>query len=163
MISPNWGFSLVKTETLFLIFITLYLLLYDIGLLAENERMAWVYSNFITPDTEMLAALTNKNFTAKQVELAIDAAKYAEIQGLDDDTVRKLNILRSGLTIPAPNDAAKTAEQSEIGAKLGGMYGKGEYCSLNICRCSKKFKTWLANRKQRHFYHDFLTYLKWMY
>ena len=101
------------------------------GLLAENERMAWVYSNFITPDTEMLAALTNKNFTAKQVELAIDAAKYANIEGLDSDTRRKLNILRSGLIIPAPNDAAKTAEQSEIGAKLGGMYGKGEYCYAN--------------------------------
>ncbi len=101
------------------------------GLLAENERMAWVYSNFITPDTEILAALANKNFTAKQVELAIDAAKFVEIEGLDDGTVRKLNILRSGLTIPAPNDAAKTAEQSEIGAKLGGMYGKGEYCYAN--------------------------------
>ena len=101
------------------------------GLLAENERMAWVHSNFITSDTEVLSALANKNFTAKQVELAIEAAKYTEIEGLDSDTDRKLNILRSGLTIPAPSDAAKTAEQSEIGAKLGGMYGKGEYCYAN--------------------------------
>jgi len=101
------------------------------GLLAENERMAWVHSNFITSDTEILAALANKNFTAKQVELAIEAAKYTEIEGLDSDTDRKLNILRSGLTIPAPSNAAKTAEQSEIGAKLGGMYGKGEYCYAN--------------------------------
>jgi peptidyl-dipeptidase A len=98
------------------------------GLLVENERMAWVYSNFITQDTEMLAALANKKFTAKQVELAVEAARYYEIQELDSDTRRKLNILRSGITIPAPRDAAKTAEQSEIGAKLGGMYGKGEYC-----------------------------------
>ncbi len=44
---------------------------------------------------------------------------------------QKLNILRSGITIPAPQDIAKTAEQSEIGAKLGGMYGKGEYCYAN--------------------------------
>ncbi|MDH3901632.1 MAG: M2 family metallopeptidase, partial [Xanthomonadales bacterium] len=98
------------------------------GLLVENERMAWVYSNFITQDTEMLAALANKKFTAKQVELAIEAARYYEIPELDSDTRRKLNILRSGITIPAPRDVAKTAEQSEIGAKLGGMYGKGEYC-----------------------------------
>jgi len=97
-------------------------------LLLENERMAWVYGNFITQDTEMLAALANKKFTAKQVELAIEAARYYEIPELDSDTRRKLNILRSGITIPAPRDAAKTAEQSEIGAKLGGMYGKGEYC-----------------------------------
>ena len=101
------------------------------GLLAENERMAWVYSNFITPDTEILAALTNQAFTAKQVELAITAARYIEISGLDSDTRRKLNILRSGLTIPAPSDAVKTAEQSEIGTKLGGMYGRGEYCYEN--------------------------------
>ncbi len=97
-------------------------------LLTENEHMAWVYSNFITPDTEMLAALSNKKFTAKQVELAVEAARYNQIAGLDRDTRRKLDILRSGITIPAPRDAAKTAEQSEIGAKLGGMYGKGEYC-----------------------------------
>ena len=100
-------------------------------LLTQNEHMAWVYSNFITPDTEMLAALTNKKFTAKQVELAIEAARYGEIAGLDSETRRKLNILRSGITIPAPRDAAKTAEQSQIGARLGGMYGKGEYCYDN--------------------------------
>jgi peptidyl-dipeptidase A len=100
-------------------------------LLFENEHMAWVYSNFITSDTEMLAARANKNFTAKQVELAVEAANYYEIPGLDDDTLRKLNILRSGITIPAPRDAAKTAEQSEIGAKLGGIYGRGEYCYAN--------------------------------
>ena len=98
------------------------------GLLTENERMAWVYSNFITPDTELLAALATKKFTAKQVELAVEAALYYAIEDLDEDTRRKLNILRSGITIPAPRDAAKTAEQSEIGAKLGGMYGRGEYC-----------------------------------
>jgi peptidyl-dipeptidase A len=97
-------------------------------LLQENERMAWVYSNFITEDTEQLAAIANKKFTAKQVELAIEAAKYYEIEALDADSKRKLNILRSGITIPAPRDVAKTAEQSDIGAKLGGMYGKGEYC-----------------------------------
>ena len=100
-------------------------------LLSENERMAWVQSNFITQDTEILAALTNKRFTGRQVELAVEAARYYEIDGLDADTLRKLNILRSGITIPAPRDADKTAEQSEIGAKLSGMYGKGEYCYAN--------------------------------
>ena len=52
-------------------------------LLTENERMAWVYSNFITEDTEMLSALASKKFTAAQVELAVEAARYYEIEGLD--------------------------------------------------------------------------------
>lgn len=97
----------------------------------EAERMAWVYSNFITEDTEKLAAIANKKFTARQVELAVEAAKYNDIEAVDGDTRRKLNMLRSGIIIPAPRDAAKTAEQSEIGVKLGGMYGKGEYCYAN--------------------------------
>ena len=94
----------------------------------EAERMGWVYSNFITTDTEKLAAISGRKFTARQVELAVEAAKFNDISGIDPDTRRKLNILKSGIVIPAPSDAAKTAEQSEIGAKMGGMYGKGEYC-----------------------------------
>ncbi len=100
-------------------------------LLAQNERMAWVYSNFITEDTEKLAAVANQNYTALQVELAGKAARYYKIEGLDDETRRKLNIMRSFITIPAPSDNIKIAEQSEIGARLGGMYGKGEYCYAN--------------------------------
>jgi len=101
------------------------------GLMQESERMAWVHSNFITGDTEVLSAIASRKFTALQVELAGEAAKYNDVNGIDGDTRRKLNILRSGITIPAPRDAAKTAEQSEIGAKLGGMYGRGEYCYAN--------------------------------
>ena len=97
----------------------------------EAERAAWVYSNFITEDTEKLSAVANRKFTARQVELAVEAARFNDTQGIDGDTRRKLDILRSGIVIPAPSDAAKTAEQSEIGAKLGGMYGKGEYCYAN--------------------------------
>jgi len=101
----------------------------DLGL--EVERMSWVYSNFITQDTEKLAAIGNKKFTAMQVELAIEATKFNGVKGVDGETRRKLDMLRSGIVIPAPLDAAKTAEQSEIGTKLGGMYGKGEYCYSN--------------------------------
>jgi len=92
------------------------------------ERMGWVYSNFITFDTEKLAALANKEFTARQVQLASEAARFNDIAGIDVDTRRKLDMLRSGIVIPAPMDAAKTAEQSEIGAKMSSLYGKGEYC-----------------------------------
>jgi peptidyl-dipeptidase A len=100
-------------------------------LLQENERMAWVYSNFITEDTERLAAAANQKFTALQVQLASEAAKYHRVEGVTDETLRKLNIMRSSITMPAPSDTAKTAEQSEIGARLGGMYGKGQYCYAN--------------------------------
>ncbi len=66
--------------------------------------------------------------TAAQVELAGEAARYATVEGLDPETRRKLDMLRSGITIPAPSDPDKIAEQAEIGAELSGMYGKGKFC-----------------------------------
>jgi len=101
------------------------------GLMQESERMAWVHSNFITEDTGKLSATASRKFTGLQVELAAEAARYNGVEGIDDDTRRKLDILRSGITIPAPRDAVKTAEQAGIGTKLAGMYGRGEYCYAN--------------------------------
>jgi len=100
-----------------------------LAVLGQNsERMAWVLANFITEDTERLAAKASEQFTALQVEIAVQAARFSGLEGLDPDTVRKLNMLRSRIVIPAPQDAAKTAEQAEIGAKMSGLYGKGSYC-----------------------------------
>ena len=93
-----------------------------------SERQAWVLQNFITPDTELLAAKASEQFTAAQVEVAGEAARFMDVRDLDFDTHRKLHMLRSGIVVPAPSDAAKTAEQAAIGAKLSGMYGKGSYC-----------------------------------
>jgi peptidyl-dipeptidase A len=94
----------------------------------HSERVAWVLSNFITFDTELLAARAAGEFTAAQVEIASEAARFIGLDGLDYDTERKLNLLRSSIVIPAPMDPQKTAEQSEIGARLNGMYGRGTYC-----------------------------------
>lgn len=101
------------------------------GLLAYNERMAWVYSNFITEDTERLATLAMQSFTARQMELAIEATRYLESSTLDDDTRRKLEILRSSINIPAPSGAKEMAEQAAIGARLTAIYSQGEYCYAN--------------------------------
>jgi peptidyl-dipeptidase A len=94
----------------------------------HSERQAWVMQNFITQDTEKLAARAAEQFTAAQVEIAGEAARFSGVEGLDDDTQRKLQMLRSGIVVPAPRDPARTAEQAEIGARLGGMYGRGSYC-----------------------------------
>ena len=92
------------------------------------ERMAWVQANFITDDTEQLSASANEHLTAAQVEIAVGAARFNTVADLDTDTRRKLDMLRNGITIPAPQDPAKMSEQAEIGAKLDSIYGKGKYC-----------------------------------
>ncbi len=92
------------------------------------ERNEWVLANFITHDTGILAAAAGEQFTSAKVQAAGEAAKFLSVAGLGQETVRKLGFLRTGITIPAPADAAKSAEQAEIGAQLSSIYGKGKYC-----------------------------------
>lgn len=92
------------------------------------ERNQWVLANFITYDTQLLAATAGEQFTSAKVQAASEAAEFIELTGLDEDTRRKLGFLRTGITMPAPADAAKSAEQAEIGAQLSGIYGTGKYC-----------------------------------
>lgn len=93
----------------------------------EVNRAEWIYANFITHDTSALAAATNEKMTAAVVRLANEAAKFNHLD-LDADSKRKLEKLKLALTLPAPQDEAKTAELSRIATELGGIYGKGKYC-----------------------------------
>ncbi|MEP0547756.1 MAG: M2 family metallopeptidase [Rhodothermales bacterium] len=99
--------------------------LYDLGVKAG--RAAWVQANFITHDTEIIAAEANENYVAARVALAGEAARF---NGLDlpYDVARKLNMLRTSMTMPAPSDPAKTRELTQIAARMESTYGSGEYC-----------------------------------
>jgi len=93
----------------------------------EVSRAEWIYANFITHDTSSLSAAANEKMTAAVVRLANEASKFDKLD-LDEDSRRKLDKLKLALTLPAPQDPAKTAELSKLVAELGGLYGKGKYC-----------------------------------
>jgi len=96
--------------------------------LAEDYEIVgkayWVQANFVTDDTSAIAAKFGEESTKKSVELALGTKAFKDLK-LDYDTRRKLDALQSGLVLPAPADDAKTAELSEISAKLDATYAKG--------------------------------------
>ncbi len=91
------------------------------------ERAAWVQSNFITGDTELLAAETRKDLIAATTEYALEARRF---DGLDLDQVveRKLKLLKLSLPLPAPNNPEERSELTRIAASMESLYGKGRYC-----------------------------------
>jgi peptidyl-dipeptidase A len=97
----------------------------------EQQRAAWVAANFITHDTELLAAKANEQQINLGVDLAKQAARFDASQGLSYDDRRKLDLIKLSLTSPGPSDPAKTAELARIGAELEAMYGSGKYCPPN--------------------------------
>src|SRR5690606_16368412 len=76
----------------------------------EASQVNWVNYNFITEDTDAMAARINAIGTKKAVKYALEAAKYRDVPGLSADTKRKLDILRNGIVLPAPTTEGAAAE-----------------------------------------------------
>jgi peptidyl-dipeptidase A len=96
-------------------------------LAVDAERHAWVQSNFITHDTELLAAQAQEKLIDAAVDYATRATRFDGLE-LPYDVARKLAILKTGITMPAPRDPAKVAELSRLATYLESTYGKGRYC-----------------------------------
>jgi peptidyl-dipeptidase A len=88
-------------------------------------RIAWVNANFVTHDTTALNAQVGEEYTKLGVELANKAKKF---NGLDlpYDVNRKIEMIKLGLTLPAPADAEKTKKLAQITSKLDSIYAKGK-------------------------------------
>jgi peptidyl-dipeptidase A len=109
-------------------------------------RVQWVNSNFITEDTDWLAARAGAEGTLLQVRLANETKKYANAQ-LTPDQQRKMQILRAGIVMPSPSPGTpeeneKIAQElSTITTDLQSTYGKGKFTidgkELNIEQLSE--------------------------
>ena len=98
--------------------------LFDYSL--EANRINWENATNITDETDAAAARINAIGTEKSVKYALEAAKYANVQGLSYDTKRKLDILRTGIVLPAPTTPGAATELNTIATKLQSDYGKGK-------------------------------------
>ena len=90
-----------------------------------NNRAQWINGSYITDDTDALAAEYGARGTEMGVRYAKGAAKYDGVQGLSYDTRRKLDILKQGLVLPAPDTPGAADELSTIATRLQSTYGKG--------------------------------------
>lgn len=91
----------------------------------EASQVNWVNSTYLTEDTDAMASRINAVGTEKSVKYALEAAKYKDVAGLSADTRRKLDILRTGLVLPAPTKPGAATELNQIATDLQSQYGKG--------------------------------------
>ena len=98
-------------------------------LTVKAARAAWVQANFITDDTEQMAADANELLIGATTELAKKATRYDSLK-LPDILARKMLLLKllAAVPAPAPSDPKELAELARIGTSLEADYGKGKYC-----------------------------------
>ncbi|HVF51463.1 MAG TPA: M2 family metallopeptidase [Pyrinomonadaceae bacterium] len=99
--------------------------LLELGL--KLGRAEWVQSNFITDDTEALAAEASKDYAAAVTELAEASRRYDGLK-LPYDTARKIKLLKLSLNLPTPSSATEREELTKIAVSMESDYGKGKYC-----------------------------------
>ena len=98
-----------------------------LDLTVRAERAAWVQSTYITHDTQILAAEAYEKLITAQGELGTRAARFDGLE-LPDDVARKLRLLKTAITVPAPSDPETASELTTIASRLEAAYGTGEYC-----------------------------------
>src|ERR1700739_4596651 len=99
--------------------------LFDLNLKAA--RAAWVQENFITVDTEQIAADAGEVANTAATKYAKEAHRFEKLS-LSPELARKRLLLELGAGFPAPDDPKSQKELAQILASLDGDYGKGKWC-----------------------------------
>jgi peptidyl-dipeptidase A len=101
----------------------------------KAQRASWVEENFITDDTEEIAAQANQELSAFSAEMSRKAHEFDSLT-LPTEMARKMLLLKLSAGFPAPADAKEQKELSQVLASLDGDYGKGQWCpSGNASKC----------------------------
>jgi len=99
--------------------------LFDLAVKAG--RASWVQENFITVDTEQIAADANEVFNTAATEYAKEAHRFDKVT-LPPELARKRLLLELAAGFPAPDDPKAQKELAQVASSLDGDYGKGKWC-----------------------------------
>ncbi|OLC76411.1 MAG: peptidyl-dipeptidase [Acidobacteria bacterium 13_1_40CM_4_65_8] len=92
-----------------------------------QSQAGWVQQNFITDDTEAIAARANQAAIEAGARFAKESTKYDKVD-VPADQRRMLNLLKTSLVLAAPSDPKESDELTKIMARLESAYGKGKWC-----------------------------------
>ncbi|MCA1799454.1 MAG: M2 family metallopeptidase [Xanthomonadaceae bacterium] len=114
----------------------------------QRARTAWVNATYITPDTNALAAASTAEYLA-WISRTVEESKRFVGRELSGDTARMLLLLQVSQSLPAPRDAERQQELSEILARLRSTYGSGRYCpdGDDSCRSLPELERVLADNR----------------
>ncbi len=96
--------------------------------LADRAAQAnWVQANFVTHDTEQLAADGLSRLLAWTGRAGRQTTLY-EGQDLEPDVARKLKLIKLALPLAAPDNAEEREELAAVSFEMESIYATGEYC-----------------------------------
>ncbi len=92
------------------------------------ERAEWVRMTYLIEDTAIIAARAQEELMGFVGKKATEATRFDKLE-LPYDLRRKIDRLKTFLSMPAPKDSAGRAELAKIATRMDALYAKGKYCS----------------------------------
>lgn len=90
-----------------------------------SARIAWANQTYINFDTDWLITKVSAEGTEMGVKFANEAKRYNDME-LPEAVRRKLELIKLGLNIPAPERPGAAQELSEINTRMGSTYSTGK-------------------------------------
>lgn len=88
----------------------------------EAAKVYWIQANFITEDSNFLAAKAGADIAKLSTRLANQAKRFNSVT-LPSDMRRKMDGLKRGSNFPAPEREGAAEELAEIMARMDAVYG----------------------------------------
>lgn len=92
--------------------------------IAANQA-GWVQDNFITVDTQAIAARATEALVNAATDYSKRAARFPADAGTPEEQ-RQLRVLKNTMTMAAPSDPKKTEELTVIAARMSATYRIGQ-------------------------------------
>ena len=117
-------------------------------LLLEVNAAQWTQATYITADTQLMSAKAYERYLAFFGRTVEDAKKF-EGQPMSAASKRSIELLKLGVSAPAPDDPAKRAELATLLAGMEAKYGTAKYCKPGEkeCRDEVQLKTVLERSR----------------
>ncbi len=93
----------------------------------DSQRSDWVYSTFITQDTEELSSAALARLIAATVRRAREASARFPAASLRGELARKARLLPLSLPLLAPSEPALAQELTRLVASMQATYAKGRH------------------------------------
>ncbi len=95
-------------------------------LAVKSSRSSWVKDNFITDDTDAIAADDQTELMEYATKAMREARRFDKVK-LDEETRRALHLIKLG--DPAPQDRKSLEELTQTMSKMSSAYGKKKLCN----------------------------------
>jgi peptidyl-dipeptidase A len=93
----------------------------------EAGRADWVYSTYITQDTEALNARNDQAYIDAVARFGKEAARFDAVE-VPADQRRQLDLLKLALELVTPSDPALAEEVTTLASGMEAAYGRGKWC-----------------------------------